>query len=39
MLNKEQSYTFLKQMYKDAILDLQLDKIADYFSAGYIQIT
>ncbi|EJR64173.1 transposase [Bacillus sp. AF62] len=39
MLNKEQAYTFLKQVYQDVILDLKLDKISDYFSDQYIQVT
>nr|WP_307839902.1 nuclear transport factor 2 family protein [Bacillus cereus] len=39
MLNKEQAYTFLKQVYQDVILNLKLEKISEYFSAEYIQVT
>ncbi|WP_255300851.1 hypothetical protein [Bacillus thuringiensis] len=38
-MNKEQAYIFLKRMYQDIILDLKLDKISNYFSAEYIQVT
>lgn len=39
VLHKEQAYTFLKQVYQDVILDLKLDKISDYFSDQYMQVT
>ncbi|MGE6367461.1 nuclear transport factor 2 family protein [Bacillus paramycoides] len=38
-MNREQAYEFLNKMYRDIMLDLNIDKIPDYFKHHYIQVT
>ncbi|AVD54222.1 hypothetical protein [Priestia filamentosa] len=38
-MNKNEVYTFLSNMYKDVLLDLNVNKVSQYFSPDYIQVT
>ncbi|YCA43880.1 nuclear transport factor 2 family protein [Bacillus sp. JZ8] len=38
-MNKNEVYTFLSNMYKDVLLDLNVNKASQYFSPDYIQVT
>lgn len=38
-MNKNEIYTFLSNMYKDVLLDLNVNKVSEYFSPDYIQVT
>lgn len=38
-MNKKEVFEFLNAMYKDILIEMNVDKISEYFTQGYIQIT
>ena len=39
MMNKEQAFQFLSNVYQDIVVELKVEKIPDYFSEKYHQTT